>query len=164
MEASNIGGGSERAEEKGIFEYFGWVYHLGVNSIGHEYCHLRFLLLKRRCIAMYKRDPHQNPGIKPIRKGIIGPTLMVEEVGLRKVNNGDLYVLRIYNRLNEARKREIACATAEEAQRWMEAFNHAKQQAEFELSRSFSARDKLYMETEYAFSSPPDRHLGKYLI
>ncbi|KAJ1440107.1 Pleckstrin-like proteiny domain [Sesbania bispinosa] len=173
MEASNIGGGSERAEEKGIFEYFGWVYHLGVNSIGHEYCHLRFLLLKRRCIAMYKRDPHQNPGIKPLGRESLGPTLMVEELGLRKVNNGDLYVLRIYNRLNEARKREIACATAEEAQRWMEAFKIMPSNslviverlligkgAEFELSRSFSARDKLYMETEYALSSPPDRHLA----
>jgi len=50
-------------EEKGRFEYFGWVYHLGVNSIGHEYCHLRFLFIRGKCVSMYKRDPHQNPGI-----------------------------------------------------------------------------------------------------
>ena len=63
--------GSERSEgssgsggeEKGIFEYFGWVYHLGVNSIGREYCHLRFLFIRGKYVEMYKRDPHQNPGI-----------------------------------------------------------------------------------------------------
>lgn len=57
------GGGGGGSEEKGIFEYFGWVYHLGVNSIGHQYCHLRFLFIRGKCVAMYKRDPHQNPDI-----------------------------------------------------------------------------------------------------
>lgn len=60
MEASSGGGGSE---EKGMFEYFGWVYHLGLNSIGHEYCHLRFLFIRGKYVSLYKRDPHQNPGI-----------------------------------------------------------------------------------------------------
>lgn len=50
------GGGS-------TFEYFGWVYHLGVNSIGHEYCHLRFLFIRGKYVEMYKRDPHENPDI-----------------------------------------------------------------------------------------------------
>ena len=31
---SATGGGGE---EKGRFEFFGWVYHLGANSIGHDY-------------------------------------------------------------------------------------------------------------------------------
>ncbi|RZS22389.1 hypothetical protein BHM03_00055158 [Ensete ventricosum] len=44
-------------------EYFGWVYHLGVNSIGHEYCHLRYLVLKGTYVAMYKRDPSNHRGI-----------------------------------------------------------------------------------------------------
>ncbi|TKY54741.1 ENHANCED DISEASE RESISTANCE 2 [Spatholobus suberectus] len=142
-------GGSERNEDsRGIFEYFGWVYHLGVNSIGHEYCHLRFLFIRGKYVAMYKRDPHDHPGLKPIRKGVVGPTLMVEELGRRKVNIGDLYVLRFYNRLDETKKGEIACATAGDARRWMEAFDQAKQQAEYELSRGVSARDKLNMEAE----------------
>ncbi|RDX62647.1 Protein ENHANCED DISEASE RESISTANCE 2-like protein, partial [Mucuna pruriens] len=142
-------GGSERSEDSGgIFEYFGWVYHLGINSIGHEYCHLRFLFIRGKSVAMYKRDPHENPGIKPIRQGVAGPTLMVEELGRRKVNNGDLYVLRFYNRLDETKKGEIACATAGEARGWIEAFDQAKQQAEHELSRGVSARDKLNMEAE----------------
>lgn len=74
---------------------------------------------------------------------------MVEELGRRKVNNADVYVLRFYNRLDESRKGEIACTTAGEAQKWMEAFDQAKQQAEYELLRGEgSARDKLNMEHE----------------
>ena len=48
--------GSERSS-------FGWVYHLGVNSIGHQYCHLRFLFIRGKYVSMYKRDPHENPAI-----------------------------------------------------------------------------------------------------
>ncbi|XP_028760833.1 protein ENHANCED DISEASE RESISTANCE 2 [Neltuma alba] len=143
--STTIAGGSE---EKNSFEFFGWVYHLGTNSIGHEYRHLRFLFIRGKYVSMYKRDPHENPGIKPIRQGVIGPTLMVEDLGRRKVNNGDLYVLRFYNRLDEAKKGEIACATAEEAQRWIDAFDHAKQKAEHEMTRASSARERLSMETE----------------
>nr|XP_011470338.1 PREDICTED: protein ENHANCED DISEASE RESISTANCE 2-like [Fragaria vesca subsp. vesca] len=141
----NGGGGGAGAS---TFEYFGWVYHLGINSIGHEYCHLRFLFIRGKYVEMYKRDPHENPGIKPIRRGVVGPTLMLEEVGRRKVYYGDVYVLRFYNRLDESKKGEIACATAGEAQKWLEAFDQSKQQAEYELLRGGSARNKLSMETE----------------
>lgn len=140
--------GSPESESGGHFEYFGWVYHLGVNKIGHEFCRLRFLYIRGSRLFMYKRDPHDNPGIKPIRRGAIGHTLMVEESGRRKVNEGDVYVLRLYNRLDETKKGEIACATAGEARKWMEAFDHAKQQAEYELSRGRSTRNKLNKETE----------------
>jgi hypothetical protein len=60
-----VGGGGEGSGGGGggMFEYFGWVYHLGVNTIGHEYCHLRFLFIRGKFVSMYKRDPHQNPGI-----------------------------------------------------------------------------------------------------
>ncbi|ONH98540.1 hypothetical protein PRUPE_7G253100 [Prunus persica] len=142
------GGGGEDQRGSSTFEYFGWVYHLGVNSIGHEYCHLRFLFIRGKYVEMYKRDPHENPGIKPIRRGVVGPTLMLEEVGRRKVYYGDVYVLRFFNRLDESKKGEIACVTAGEAQKWLEAFDQAKQQAEFELTRGGSARNKLNMETE----------------
>lgn len=54
--------GSDK-DQNPLFEYFGWVYHLGVNSIGHEYCHLRFLFIKGKYMEMYRRDPHENPGI-----------------------------------------------------------------------------------------------------
>ncbi|XWS17753.1 hypothetical protein CRYUN_Cryun33cG0094600 [Craigia yunnanensis] len=142
-------------DEKGIFEYFGWVYHVGVNSIGHEYCHLRFLFIKGKYVEMYKRDPHENPGIRPIRKGVIGPTLMVEELGRRKIGNGDLYIILFYNRLDESKKGEIACPTAGEARKWMEAFDHAKQQAEYELLRGGSTRNKLNMEADIDLEHRP---------
>lgn len=145
---SESGGSSVLGEERGTCEFSGWVYHLGVNPIGHEYCHLRFLSIRGKYVEMFKRDPNESPGIKPIRKGVIGPTLMVEELGRQKVNQGDVYVLRFYNRLDETKKGEIACANAGEARKWMEAFDHAKQQAEYELSRGGSARNKLNMETE----------------
>ncbi|KAF8036755.1 hypothetical protein BT93_C2462 [Corymbia citriodora subsp. variegata] len=143
--------GTESDREGGkreVFEFFGWVYHLGVNSIGHEYCHLRFLFIRGKYVEVYKRDPHESPGIQPIRRGVVGPSLMVEDIGRRKVNHGDLYVLRFYSRLDETKKGEIACATAGEVKKWMEAFDHAKQQAEYELSRGGSARNKLSVEPE----------------
>ena len=56
--------GSPEGELRGgRFEYFGWVYHLGVNKIGHEFCRLRFLYIRGSLLLMYKRDPHDNPGI-----------------------------------------------------------------------------------------------------
>lgn len=140
--------GSLGGDERGIFEYFGWIYHLGTNSIGHQYCHLRFLYIKGKCVKMYKRDPHENPGIRPIRTGVIGPALVVEELGRRKVNHGEVYVIRFYSRLDETKKGEIACATAGEARKWLEAFDQAKQQAEFEILSGSSARNKLNMENE----------------
>ncbi|KAI8570528.1 hypothetical protein RHMOL_Rhmol01G0041400 [Rhododendron molle] len=92
---------------------------------------------------------------KPIRRGVVGHTLMVEELGRRKVNDGDLYVLRFCNRLDESKKGEIACAKVGDARKWIEAFDHAKQQAEYELSRGASARNKLNMETEINLEHQP---------
>ncbi|KAJ6831262.1 protein ENHANCED DISEASE RESISTANCE 2 isoform X1 [Iris pallida] len=146
-ESGGSGDGGSRSERGREPEYFGWVYHLGTNSIGHEYCHLRFLLLRGKYVAMYKRDPHDNPEIKPIRKGVVSHTLMVEELGRRKINCGEFYVLRFYNRLDETKKGEIACATAGEAQKWMEAFDQAKQQAVYDLSIA-TGRHKLNTPTE----------------
>ncbi|KAA8522910.1 hypothetical protein F0562_009333 [Nyssa sinensis] len=146
LESGRSESGSE--ERPGYFEYFGCVYHLRVSSIGVESWHLRFLFIRGKHVEMYKRDPHENPCIKPIRRGVVGHTLMVEELGRRKVNNGDVYVLRFYNRLDESKKGEIASPSAGEARTWMEAFDHAKQQAEYELSRGGSTRNKLNMETE----------------
>uniref|UniRef100_A0A0D9X891 START domain-containing protein n=2 Tax=Leersia perrieri TaxID=77586 RepID=A0A0D9X891_9ORYZ len=112
----------------------GWVYHLGVNSIGHEYRHLRFLVIRGKTVAMYKRDPSKNPGIQPIRKGVVSHTLTVEELGRQIMNNGEFYyVLRFYNRLDQTKKGEIACATPGEARKWVEAFEQAKQQADYDL-------------------------------
>ncbi|KAK4760662.1 hypothetical protein SAY87_005555 [Trapa incisa] len=147
MSDASVADGSPDAKRE-LFEFFGWVFHLGVNTIGHEFCHLRFLYIRGKYVEMYKRDPHENPGVKPIRRGVISPSFMVEDLGRRKVNDGDAYAIRFYNRQDERKKGEIACATAGEAQKWMDAFDHAKQQAVYELSNSGNARDKLNVEIE----------------
>lgn len=60
-------GGSEKdgsgGSGSGAGAVGGWVYHLGVNSIGREYCHLRYLFIRGKYIEMYKRDPNENSGI-----------------------------------------------------------------------------------------------------
>ncbi|CAN1172283.1 Protein ENHANCED DISEASE RESISTANCE 2 [Linum perenne] len=61
--SSNGRRAGEEEEDKVGFEYFGWIYHLGTNSIGHGYCHLRFLFIRGKYVEMYKRDPHENIGI-----------------------------------------------------------------------------------------------------
>ncbi|XP_047073041.1 protein ENHANCED DISEASE RESISTANCE 2-like [Lolium rigidum] len=142
--SGSSGSGSGRSAS----EYSGWVYHLGVNSIGHEYCHLRFLVIRGKCVAMYKRDPHENPGLEPIRKGFVSHTLMVEELGRQKVNHGDFYVLRLCNRLDKTKKGEIACATPGEARKWAEAFEQAKQQADHDLTRGVNWK-RLQNENEF---------------
>ncbi|KAG8087566.1 hypothetical protein GUJ93_ZPchr0010g10277 [Zizania palustris] len=124
---SGSGGGRSTAE------YSGWVYHLGVNSIGHEYSHLRFLVIRGKSVAMYKREPGAEPGIQPIRKGVVSHTLMVEELGRRIINNGEYYALRFYHRLDQTKKGEIACRSPGEAQKWIEAFEQAKQHADYDL-------------------------------
>ena len=58
--AHKVGGDGDGGER---FEYSGWVYHLGVNKIGREYCHFRFLSIRGKYMEMYKRDPQDNPGI-----------------------------------------------------------------------------------------------------
>ncbi|KAJ1700293.1 hypothetical protein LUZ63_000072 [Rhynchospora breviuscula] len=126
----------------------GWVYHLGVNSIGHQYCHLRYLLLRGNCLFMYKRDPHQTPAIKPIRKGLITHTLMLQELGCRKLTTGDLYVLGFYNRLDGTKKGEIACANPGELRKWYEAFDQAKHQAEYDLTSATARHRRLNTDDE----------------
>ncbi|XP_062192839.1 protein ENHANCED DISEASE RESISTANCE 2-like isoform X2 [Phragmites australis] len=75
---------------------------------------------------------------EPIRKGAVSHTLMVEELGRRKVNDGDVYVMRLYNRLDQTKKGEIACAAPGDARKWIEAFEQAKQQADYDLMRGVS--------------------------
>lgn len=131
-------------------QYSGWVYHLGVNSIGREYFHLRFLCLRDNLVVMYKRDPQDDPGTRPIRKGFVSHSLMVEELGRKEVNSGEFYVIRFYNRLDETKKGEIACATAGEARKWMEAFDQAKQLAANDILKA-SNWHKLSIDSELNF-------------
>uniref|UniRef100_A0A0D9X892 Uncharacterized protein n=1 Tax=Leersia perrieri TaxID=77586 RepID=A0A0D9X892_9ORYZ len=86
----------------------GWVYHLGVNSIGHEYRHLRFLVIRGKTVAMYKRDPSKNPGIVGFRS-LLPPLLPLAAFRLWIACACVVefyYVLRFYNRLDQTKKGE----------------------------------------------------------
>ncbi|RLM62055.1 uncharacterized protein C2845_PM14G17570 [Panicum miliaceum] len=54
------------------YECLGWVYHIGVNSVGHEYGHLRFLTIRGKSVAMSKRDPLDNPEIRGLFGNYLG--------------------------------------------------------------------------------------------
>jgi hypothetical protein len=98
----------------------GWVYHIGVSSVGHEYCHLRFLTIRGKSVAMYKRDPLDNPEI-------------------------DFYVLRLYNPMDQNMKGQIACANPGEVRKWLEAFEEARLQAEYDMMRGVSWNENEYV-------------------
>ncbi|KAL1817681.1 hypothetical protein ACET3Z_020255 [Daucus carota] len=157
--ADEKGGGGDANANVRPFEYYGWVYHLAGHKI--EFFRRRFLWIRGTYLQMFKRDPHQHPGIKPIRRGYVGHKVMVEELGSRKVNHEDVYVLRFYNRLDQSKRGEIACPTPEEAQKWMEAFHRAKQQVEYDLSNGGSARKNLNEEAEIDLQRHR-RRVGRY--
>uniref|UniRef100_A0A0D6R473 START domain-containing protein n=1 Tax=Araucaria cunninghamii TaxID=56994 RepID=A0A0D6R473_ARACU len=122
--------------ELGRAHFGGWVYHMGVNSFGRQFCHLRYLLIRGKYVEMYKRDPEKHTDKRPIRRGVASQYMMVEDIGLRKINGGDFYVLRIYSRVDDTKKGEIACSKPGEVKTWMEAFEQAKHEAALDIGRS----------------------------
>lgn len=136
------------SEELVRAHYGGWVFHLGVNTIGRQFCHLRYLLIKGKYVEMYKRDPTEHRDQRPIRRGVASQFMKLEDMGIRKIDGGDLYILRIYSRVNDAKTGEIACRTAGEVKKWMEAFEHAIQEAEYDF-KSHSSRRIMDNEDEF---------------
>ncbi|KMZ61504.1 hypothetical protein ZOSMA_522G00030 [Zostera marina] len=82
------GEGSEPCLKDGarLCEHSGWVYHIGVNSIGKVYCNLRFLFLRGKGVAMYKRDPTKNTGIVVINQFQTSPFIVFEFNECSKLN------------------------------------------------------------------------------
>lgn len=99
--------GSDKESDPGVRAYVGWVYHVGTNSLGYQYCHARYLVIKGKYVTMFKRDPGNSPQAVPIRRGVVGPHLMVEEVGRQIYHGRALYVLKIYSRLDHSRQGEV---------------------------------------------------------
>jgi hypothetical protein len=58
MEAST---GSDRENDHGIPAYGGWVYHMGTHSVGYQYFHARYLVIRGKYVTMFKRDPVEHP-------------------------------------------------------------------------------------------------------
>ncbi|MCO5611084.1 hypothetical protein L7F22_065334 [Adiantum nelumboides] len=141
--------------------YQGPVYHIGVNRLGRHFCHLRFLRISGVYIEMFKKDPAS--GAKPIRQGIAGRFLKVDDVGRRKVEGKDLYVLRILNVLNDSPKGEIALRTALDAQNWKDAFLQARDEADAQVREG--SGHKLMDKNQFKMNGhrPRLRHYAKRL-
>lgn len=141
--------------------YQGPVYHIGVNRLGHHFCHLRFLRISGMYVEMFKKDPAS--GEKPIRRGIAGRFLKVEDLGRRKVEGKDLYVLKISNALSNTTKGEIALRTALDAQNWRDAFLQAKDEADAQFHKH--SGQKLTDKDQFKLNGhrPRLRHYAKKL-
>ncbi|MCO5561854.1 hypothetical protein L7F22_015479 [Adiantum nelumboides] len=107
--------------------YEGLVYHMGVNRLGYQFCHPRFLRIRGTFVEMYKKEPTR--GHRPIRQGVAGQFLKIDDLGRRRFENEDFYVLKISNALDGTTKGEIACKTASDALKWKDAFLQAKEEA-----------------------------------
>eukprot|EP00246_Nothoceros_aenigmaticus_P012192 TRINITY_DN3653_c0_g1_i3.p1 TRINITY_DN3653_c0_g1~~TRINITY_DN3653_c0_g1_i3.p1 ORF type:complete len:725 (+),score=125.57 TRINITY_DN3653_c0_g1_i3:628-2802(+) len=142
--------GSRKAAGVG---YAGWVFHLGTNSLGISFCHARFLKIERNYVTMYKRDPQESSNSVPLRKGRIGPYLLVEDLGRQIYHDRILYGLRIFSRIDHTRQGRFGCSNAEEVVKWMGAFQQAKEEAESEEEKSGSHRI-ISSEDEFQLNGP----------
>ncbi|KAJ7566821.1 hypothetical protein O6H91_02G120000 [Diphasiastrum complanatum] len=133
--------------------YAGWVYHLGSNSVGYQFCHARYLVIEGKYARIYKRDPSDHPEQKPIRQGVVGQYLMVEDIGRQIYHGRVLYVFRIYSRVDHTKQGQLACTSAEEVDKWMTAFQHAKEEAEDDLDKQ-SSRRFMNSESEFKLNGP----------
>ncbi|KAG6548451.1 hypothetical protein Mapa_009938 [Marchantia paleacea] len=159
LSPTNFSPPNSQREQRESAAYAGWVYHVGLNSLGYPFCHGRFLVIKGKYVTMYKHDPQDQPRTVPLRTGFVGQHLMVEEVGRQIYHGRALYVLRIFSRMDHSRQGEFACDSAEEVEKWIAAFNHAKEEAEYDLERASSRR---LMNTEDEFKLNGPRHHRSY--
>ncbi|KAG0591106.1 hypothetical protein KC19_1G150000 [Ceratodon purpureus] len=146
--------GSDGESDRGVPAYAGWVYHVGTTSLGSRFCTDRFQVIKGKYVTMFKRNPVENPRAMPIRSGVVGTHLMVEELGRQIYHGRALYVLRIFNRLDHSRQGKFACNTAEEVEKWISAFKHAKEEADFSSGRIGSGRRIINAEDEFDINGP----------
>ncbi|KAG0595475.1 hypothetical protein M758_UG169300 [Ceratodon purpureus] len=89
-----------------------------------------------------------------MRSGLVGSHLMVEEVGRRDIRNRILYVMKIYSKLDDSRQGEFACTTADEVEKWISAFRHAKEEAEISSIRLGSGYRILDSDDEFDINGP----------
>lgn len=162
--ASGFGSGelSLTSESEGTGAvYQGIVYHVGVNALGHQFCHRRYLRIRGKYVEMYKKNPQT--GAKPIRQGVVGQFLKVEDLGRRKIYGADLYVFKVYNALDDTKKGEIACMTASDAHYWRNAFQQAKDEFQAEYSSKGSGHKILDDTDEFELGGHRSR-LRRYAL
>ena len=65
------------SSDRGVPAYAGWVYHVGTNSLGYQFCTDRFMVIKGKYVAMFKRDPGEYPrAVRPLVSSGTAPTLL----------------------------------------------------------------------------------------
>eukprot|EP00850_Spirogloea_muscicola_P015244 SM000115S23923 [mRNA] locus=s115:187998:194068:- [translate_table: standard] len=112
----------------------GWIYIVGTNVLGLQYCKSRFMRIQGRTIAMFKRDPTHFPQ-EPVRVGMVGRTMVAKDMGRGIYKDKVLYILRLYDKVHPKYEGLFGCTSAEGASQWLSAFEHAKAEAEKYLSR-----------------------------
>ncbi|KAG0553541.1 hypothetical protein KC19_12G018800 [Ceratodon purpureus] len=147
-------GSGGQSDDRGVPAYAGWVYHVGTSSLGYQFCRPRFLVIKSKYVSMFKTNPNEIPRPLPMRSGLVGSHLMVEEVGRRDIHNRILYVMKIYSKLDDSRQGEFACTTADEVEKWISAFRHAKEEAEISSNRLGSGYRILDSDDEFDINGP----------
>ncbi|CAK9877743.1 unnamed protein product [Sphagnum jensenii] len=153
MESTSMAS-DDREIDHGIRGCVGWVYHVGTNSLGCQFCHARYLVIKGKHITMFKRNPIDYPQAVPIRMGVVGHHLMVEEVGRKTYHRRALYVLRIYSRLDHSRQGEFACTSVDEVEKWVSAFQHAKEEASLACERIGVGHRLINNDDEFTINGP----------
>lgn len=141
--------------------YEGWLYHVGVSSLGYQFCRSRYLIITGKHVEMYTCNPHERPR-KPVRRGIVGNNLTVEELGRQIYHGRALYVLRIYSLVDCNKQGKLACSSAGEAEKWLAAFQHAKEEVVYENEKG-SARRMLGAEEEFRLSGSLSYHARSYI-
>ncbi|KAH7280404.1 hypothetical protein KP509_37G065600 [Ceratopteris richardii] len=130
-----------------LFE--GWLYHVGTTCLGYQVCRSRYLIIRGKYVALYSCDPrtrHQ----KPMQRGILGRSMMVEDLGCQKFRGRALYVLRIYSLLDFSKQGKLACSSAAEAQKCFSAFQYAKREA---LSENVRCHAIMEAQEEFRFNT-----------
>lgn len=145
---------SDRARSGAAYE--GWLYHVGVNSLGYQFCRSRYLIIKGKYVEMYTCNPYERPR-KPVRRGVVGTYCMVEELGRQIYHGRALYVLRIYSRVDCHKQGKLACSSAGEVEKWISAFHHAKEELQAEDDNE-RASFRVLMSNEEEFKLSGRRH------
>lgn len=96
---------------------------------------------------MYTCNPRERPR-KPVRMGVVGKNFMVEELGRQIYHGRALYVLRIYSLVDCNKQGKLACSSAGEVEKWIAAFQHAKEEAVYDSEKA-SVRRLINNEEEF---------------
>eukprot|EP00850_Spirogloea_muscicola_P000115 SM000001S04517 [mRNA] locus=s1:651473:659263:- [translate_table: standard] len=124
----------------------GWLFVIGRNRLGREYCNPGYCIIVGNSLALYKTDPNQDTsgGLqKPLLAGPIGKNVQTEEVGKHHVR-GQLQILFTFSIKNSSRPEQghlFGVDSPEKVERWLAAVRHARDMACLDTRESADATD-----------------------